>query len=62
MNDVEEYKYKIINGILRQKVKELQEYIIELENQLEQPGLKENAFKARIAEISKKARTKRKKK
>lgn len=62
MNDVEEYKYKIINGILRQKVKELQEYIVELENQLGQPGLKEDVFKAKIAEMAKKAKTKRKKK
>lgn len=57
----EKYEYKIINSILRKKVKEQAAYIADLEERLGTPGIQEQQLRATILEISKKIKNKKKK-
>ena len=62
MNETTEYEYKIINSILRKKVKEQAQYIADLEAKLGAPGLKERLFQEKYAAILETARNNKKEK
>ncbi len=60
--EIEEYEYKIINSILRKKVKEQAEYIASLETKLGIPNLQEQELNLKIKDLAKKAKTNKKRK
>ncbi len=60
--EVEEYEYKIINSILRKKIKEQAEYISFLEKKLGTPNIQEENLQIKIKDLAKKVKTNKKRK